>query len=129
MKTTPAVLPQPESSNLVVAISTPPVLFTQEMVSITKQEHIELTHQANYWQAQHSKAKEKITQLEQKVLCLEGKVKDLKNRLFGKHSEKSKYSGSSEKDEAVDPPKRPRGQQPNSKGHGRTTRPDLPVAT
>ncbi len=104
MKTTQAVLPQPESSNLVVAISTPPVLFTQEMVSITKQEHIELTHQANYWQAQHSKAKEKITQLEQKVLCLEGKVKDLKNRLFGKHSEKSKYSGSSEKDEAVDPP-------------------------
>jgi len=55
----------------------------------------------------------------------EGKIRDLKNRVFGKKSEK-KNSGKKECGTKPTEDKRPRGQQPGSKGHGRTTRPYLP---
>ncbi|MCP4344322.1 MAG: hypothetical protein GY795_02210 [Desulfobacterales bacterium] len=55
----------------------------------------------------------------------EGQIRDLKNRLFGKKSEKKKTS-TSEGNLKPSNPKRPRGQQPGSKGHERTERPDLP---
>ncbi len=41
--------------------------FSQKMVSITQQEHIELKSQVNYYKAQFSIAKEKITKLEQVI--------------------------------------------------------------
>lgn len=104
-----------------------PTPFSQEMVTLCKQEHIELIHQINYWQAQHAKAKEKIEQLEQESLRKDGKIKDLQNRLFGRRSEKSNNNPPSEKGEPKNSQKKPRGQQPNSKGHGRTARLDLPV--
>ena len=104
---------------------TTPVPFAQEVV-LTKQEHIKLVHQINYWQAQYAQAKKKIAQLEQENLQQKGKIKDLQNRLFGKHSEK----GTSQTSKQIKPDgtsKRPRGQQPNSTGHGRTKRPDLHI--
>ncbi|MES9906474.1 MAG: IS66 family transposase [Sedimenticola sp.] len=97
------------------------------MVSISRQEYIDLTQQINYWKAQHAKAKEKVEQLKQEILCLAGKIKDLQNRLFGKRCEKNNRKGASEKGSPEDAPRKPRGQQPNSKGHGRTKRPDLPI--
>jgi transposase len=128
MKTTQAVLPRPEPPNSpLVPEDSPPVPFSQKMVTITKQEHIELIHQINYWQAQHAQAKNRIAQLEQEKRYQDGKIKDLQNRLFGKRSEKNNSSGPAEKDKPEDPPKRPRGQQSNSTGHGRTKRPDLPI--
>jgi len=105
------------------AITSP---FEQEMVSIMKQEYIKLTSQINYWKAQHAIAKEKITKLEQKILFNKGQIKDLRNRLFGKRSEK-KSSPKSEKNNSANSSNRSRGQQNNSVGHGRTHRPDLPV--
>lgn len=100
--------------------------FEQERVSITKQEYIKLTTQVNYWKAQHALAKKKITKLKQKILFEEGQIKDLRNRLFGKRSEK-KSSPKSEKNDSANSSRRSRGQQNNSVGHGRTHRPDLPV--
>ena len=100
--------------------------FEQEMVSITKQDYINLTSQKNYWQALHAKAKEKISVLEQEIHYKEGQIKDLRKRLFGKRSEK-KSASKSEKKNSADSSNRSRGQQKNSKGHGRTKRPDLPV--
>ena len=100
--------------------------FEQEMVSITKQDYIKLTTQTNYWQAQHAKAKEKITNLEQKIHYKNGQIKDLQNRLFGKRSEKQS-SPKSEKNNSPNSSNRSRGQQQNSAGHGRTVRPDLAV--
>ena len=97
------------------------------MVILSKQEHIDLIHQINYWKAQHAKAKEKIGQLKQEALHQAGKIKDLQNRLFGKSSEKNNGKPSSEKVLPKDSPKKPRGQQPDSKGHGRTGRPNLPI--
>jgi len=100
--------------------------FEQEMVSITKQDYIKLTSQISYWKAQHNIAKEKIAKLAQKLHFREGQVKDLRNRLFGKRSEK-KSSPKSEKNNSANSSNRPRGQQNNSVGHGRTHRPDLPI--
>ena len=94
-------------------------------IFISEKEYLELKSEVGYWRAMHEKAilREKI--LKQTVKEQEGKIRDLKNRLFGKKSEKK----NSNKDEAPSKPstsKRPRGQQPGSKGHGRTVRPDLP---
>jgi transposase len=127
METTSPVLHQPEPpSPPLIPEGLPPAPFSQETVTISKQEHIELIHQINYWKAQHAKAKEKIAQLEQENLRKDGKIKDLQNRLFGKRSEKTSTQAS-EQGKPKGSPKKPRGQQPNSTGHGRTQRPNLPI--
>ncbi len=100
--------------------------FSQEWITITKQEHIELKSQASYWKAQHDQVKIKLEKANQKISEYLGKIKDLKNRVFGKKTEKGK-STSENKDNPGTDPKRPRGQQQFSQGHGRTERPDLPV--
>jgi transposase len=101
--------------------------FSQQWVTITKQEHIDLTSRASYWEAQHARVKSQLEELKQDNLLKEAKIKDLQNRLFGKKSEKNSPL-QSEKDRQEDTvSKRRRGQQPGSVGHGRTQRPDLPV--
>jgi len=118
--TTPQGLRQPLGKDAVPASP-----FSQERVTITKEEHINLIHQAKYWKAQHTQLKKKCVKLEEESLHKDAKIKDLQNRLFGKKSEKnglakSESSGSSSTG-------RQRGQQPGSNGHGRTSRPDLPI--
>ena len=90
-------------------------------IVISEKEYLELKSEVGYWRAMHEKAilREKI--LKQTVKEQEGKIRDLKGRLFGKKSEKKNSS----KDGNTPKPstsKRPRGQQPGSKGHGRTVR-------
>jgi len=114
-----------------------------------------LRQQANYWQAQHARAveresvlKEKVLQLQKTVrwqekLCkeqagkleaLEAKVVLLDRMVFGKKSEKTKGKKSpkgdgsdSDWDSKEAGGKRPRGQQPGAKGHGRKRRENLPT--
>jgi len=95
-------------------------------VVILEKEYLELKSAVGYWRAMHAKAiiREKI--LQQKIKEQEGQIRDLRHRIFGKKTEKS--NASDEKGNPKDPkPKRPRGQQPGSEGHGLTERPDLPV--
>ena len=101
--------------------------FSQQWVTITKQEHIDLTSRASYWEAQHARAKSKIEKLRQEAILKDAKIKDLQNRLFGKKSEKNSPLKSEKDGQGDTPSKRKRGQQPGSQGHGRTQRPDLPV--
>jgi transposase len=103
----------------------PPSPFSQEWVTITKQEHIELNARANYWEAQHARVKSQLEQAKQENSLKDAKIRDLQNRLFGKKSEKD-TAGKSEKGNDT-PSKRNRGQQPGSCGHGRTERSNLPV--
>lgn len=100
--------------------------FAQQLVTITKQEHIELRHRANYLEAQLSRAQSKIKDLEQQVLLKEAKIKDLQNRLFGKKSEKG-TTAKSEKGNSGSQSNRTRGQQSGNRGHGRTQRAHLPI--
>jgi transposase len=101
--------------------------FANEMVVLTKQVHIDLKRQVNYYKAQHKSALERITFLTKQVENEKAKVRDLNQRLYGKKTEKTtKKSEKNDKSDTTSP-KRLRGQQPGSKGHGRTQRPDLPV--
>jgi hypothetical protein len=120
--------PPPERRQSLVALDEGRAsAFSQQWVTITKQEHIDLTSRASYWEAQHARAKSEIEKLRQEAILKDAKIKDLQNRLFGKKSEKNSPL-KSEKDGKEDTPsKRKRGQQPGSQGHGRTKRPDLPI--
>jgi hypothetical protein len=103
-----------------------PTPFAQQWVVITKQERIELNWPASYWEAQHAQVKTQMEALKEENRLKDAKIKDLQNRLFGKKSEKNNPL-KSEKGKADTSSKRKRGQQPGSKGHGRTPHPDLPV--
>ncbi len=93
-------------------------------ILIPEKEYLELKSEVGYWKIMHGKAVLREKKLKQTVKEKEGQIRDLRSRLFGNKSEKkssTKDEGSSRSSE----PKRPRGQQPGSKGHGRTDRPDL----
>ncbi len=94
-------------------------------IFITEKEYLELKWEVGYWQSMHKKALSREEALKKIIKEQEGKIRDLKNRVFGKKSEK-KSSGKKECGAKPTEVKRPRGQQPGSKGHGRTTRPYLP---
>src|SRR5919198_1779929 len=99
--------------------------FSQQRVVLTKQAYIELTWKANYWQAQHARSVEREAALTAKVASLEATIRDLTQRLYGTKSEKSAGAD----DASVSSPSRPRprGQQPGSKGQGRSERSALLV--
>lgn len=99
--------------------------FAHEQILIRKAEYIDLRWQAGYWKSQHLRDKRRIEELEQEVLLKEGRIKYLENLLFGKKSEK-KGSKSSEAQKSGRS-SRPRGQQKDAPGHGRTPCPDLPI--
>jgi transposase len=99
--------------------------FAREMVLIPKQELIELRCQAAYWEAQHARAKEKLDAQAAELLLKDAEIKDLKNRLFGKKSEKNTSSGSESSQDSSS--RKARGQQQGTPGHPRTPRPNLPV--
>ena len=99
--------------------------FSQQRVVLTKQAYIELTWKANYWQAQHARSVEREAALTAKVASLEATIRDLTQRLYGTKSEKSAGPDKTNKTKPSSP--RPRGQQPGSKGHGRSDRSALLV--
>jgi hypothetical protein len=55
--------------------------FSEQWVTITKQEHIELNWRANYWEAQHSRVKAQLEEAKQEIILRDAKIKDLQNRL------------------------------------------------
>jgi hypothetical protein len=99
--------------------------FAQQSVMLTKQTYIELTWKANYWQAQHARSVEREAALTAKVASLEATIRDLTQRLYGTKSEKS--ADPDDADESKPSRLRQRGQQPGSKGHGRSDRSALLV--
>src|SRR5256712_6344748 len=99
--------------------------FSQQSVVLTKQAYIELTWKANYWQAQHARSVEREAALTAQVASLEATIRDLTQRLYGTKSEKSAGPDAAAASKPASP--RPRGQQPGSKGHGRSERSALLV--
>jgi len=94
-------------------------------ILISEQEYLELKSLVGYWQAMHKKAILREKKLKQIIMEQEGQIRDLRNRVFGKKSEKKSSSKDEDKSKS-DKPKYPRGQQPGSEGHGLTERPNLP---
>ena len=121
MEGTATICPTPAPSRARVCIDNEQASpFSQQWVTITRQEHIDLKWRASYWEAQHARLKFQLEEVRQDNLVKDAKIKDLQNRLFGRKSEKDRRL-KSEKDGPDDSqPKRKRGQQPGSAGHGRT---------
>jgi transposase len=98
--------------------------FSSEIITLPKIEYIQLRWETQYWKKQHGLAVEREQARKADNECLQARIRDLTQRLYGKKSEKgtNKSEGRKNKD-----PKRPRGQQEKSKGHGRTLLENLPV--
>jgi len=99
--------------------------FSQQTVVLTKQAYIELTWQANYWRAQHARLVEREAALKAEVEALQATIRDLTQRLYGTKSEQSTGPDGAGASKPTSP--RKRGQQPGSRGHGRSDRSALPV--
>src|SRR5712692_32735 len=99
--------------------------FSQQTVVLTKQAYIELTWQANYWRAQHARLLEREAALQAAVEALQATIRDLTQRLYGTKSEQSASPDGAGAPTPTSP--RQRGQQPGSRGHGRSDRSALPV--
>ena len=118
-KSLPLYTPEIYDQVIDLPVEKPPLIL------ISEKEYLELKSEVGYWQAMHKKAISRENKLKQTVKEQEGKIRDLKSRLFGKKSEKKSSSKDENKSDSSTSD-RPRGQQPGSKGHGRTSRPDLP---
>jgi hypothetical protein len=99
--------------------------FSQQTVVLTKQAYIQLTWEAHYWRRQHERLVERETALKAEVEALQATIRALNQRLYGTKSEKSAGPDDTEKSKPAPP--RHRGQQPGSKGHGRSDRSALLV--
>jgi transposase len=98
--------------------------FAQVMVSISQQEYVQLKWDAHYWQMSHRRAVDREAELKARIETLQALVRDLRQRLFGRKTEKS--TAQSEQQRKPPQAKRPRGQQPGSRGHGRVDFSHLP---
>ncbi len=112
-------------SDLATGNSNDATPFSQQTVVLTKQAYIELTWQANYWRAQHARLVEREAALKAEVEALQATIRDLTQRLYGTKSEQSTGPDGAGASKPTSP--RKRGQQPGSRGHGRSDRSALPV--
>lgn len=98
--------------------------FAEMLVSISKQEYVQLKWDAQYWQMQHQRTLSREAELKARIEALRAQVRDLRQRLFGRKTEKS--SAQSEQ-QSQPQSKRARGQQRGSVGHGRVDFSHLPA--
>jgi len=101
--------------------------FSQIFMTLTQEEYVQFKWDANYWKRQYKQVKQKNEDLKLELESAHARIRDLKQRLYGKKTEKgvSKRDNSGIRNRTGAP--RSRGQQKGSKGHGRTLRPDLPI--
>jgi transposase len=113
-----------------------PTLFSQQRVTLSKQEHIELVMQARSWRSLHERAvrrnewlhkllRRRHEQAQQRESALRGeldlaqaKIRDLQLRMYGRKSEQRWAVESRVRERAAS--LRARGQQRGARGHART---------
>lgn len=116
-----SILPQVRStSELVPGHEGRATPFSQQTIVLTKQAYIQLKWEAHYWRRQHERLVEREAALKAEVEALQATIRDVNQRLYGTKSEKS--AGPDAADASKPSRPRPRGQQPGSKGHGRSDR-------
>jgi hypothetical protein len=103
------------------------VLHSCLIIRALQQQVVELRCQANYWRAQHQRAVQRVAALTADVQQLQGEIRDLKRRLFGRKSETSSATEPKTTPPDQNHKKRKRGQQPGSTGHGRRNHDHLPT--
>lgn len=90
-------------------------------------QRIELRLQANYYRSQHQRALQREAALKEQVQHLQGEIRELKRRIFGRKSETS--SATKPTSPANNRKPRSRGQQSGSQGHGRRHHDHLPTTS
>jgi transposase len=121
--------------------------YADAVVSLSRQEHIELVWAANYWKSEHRRAAERALSIEalcqerlreaaqraqereaallREVAAAQARIRDLEQRLFGRKTERA--SVIDDKHRGAAGGSRPRGQQRGAPGHGRSRQAHLPV--
>ena len=114
-------------------------------------EYVQLRHEANYRRRMHERAVERaqwierqhqhelaksrareaaqqtvIATLRSEIEMLQAKVRDLRQRVFGTHTEQSRVVNPGVAAQGAPLPRRPRGQQRGQRGHGRRLASQLP---
>jgi len=101
---------------------------TEELTSYQLQA-VDYKQQAHYWKEQFSRSKERESELKSEITELKAKPRKREQQLFGKKTEKTV---SKSEIQAINTkqskPKKSRGQQPGSQGHGRRDYSHLPEA-
>ena len=110
--------PSPSNSTQQPDSGTKETPFAQSCAHLTKQQYIQLKWDSRYWQRQHERAIVREAALKKELESAQAEIRDLKQRLYGKHSEKSSLP--SEAQAGDQKSRRPRGQARGSKGHDRT---------
>jgi len=132
---------KPEGSS--DALITP---FSLETITLSKQDYIQLISERNRFQSLHARAvkrsqwyqkrchallhyakaqtSKRELELSAALVTAHAKIRDLNQRVFGRHSERSKGRNEAQKPCAT---KRPRGHQKGTKNHGRSMLTGLPV--
>jgi len=120
--------------------------FSLETITLTKRDYIQLISDRNRFQELHARAvkrgrwyqdryrvllhyanektSKREVQLTAELVTAHAKIRDLKQRVFGRHSERSKGRNEGHKTCAT---QRPRGHQKGAKSHGRSMLSGLPV--
>ena len=88
-------------------------------VRVDKEEYISLRWAAAYWKARHREAVRREVDLKSNNEKLRARIRELEGRLYGGRSERRVCEGKSPSRRPVSA--RPRGQQPESRGHGRSS--------
>ena len=89
---------------------------------------IELRLQANYYRSQHQRAVQREADLAEEVQRLQGEIRELKRRLYGRKSETSAATKPrSPANDNNNGKTRSRGQHQGGKGHGRCHHDHLPT--
>lgn len=99
----------------------------QSRHSAQKQEMIEYKSKANYWETQFQKLKSREIELLSEVDELKAKLRKRERELFGRKSEKPTAVSEKNPSASQVEPKKKRGQQFGSSGHGRRNYSHLPT--
>jgi len=132
---------KPESSDALVAPT-----FSQETITLTKQEYLQLINERNSYKGLHAQAvkrglwyqeryralllygkeqsSKRESELTAELVKAHAKIRDLNQRVFGRHGEQGKGRHEAKKTCSA---KRPRGHQKGAKNHGRSMVTGLPV--
>lgn len=101
--------------------------FAARTITIPYMDYVALKSDASYWKAQHARVIVREEELKEQLKHKEAIIRDLNQRLYGKHSEKSRSKAEVNPNDKENKSKQPKGQQKGTPGHGRTQRQNLPV--
>lgn len=101
--------------------------FDSRTITLPYADYIALKAEASYWKAQHARVIVREEELKEQLKHKEAIIRDLNQRLYGKHSEKGGSKADANSNGKRGKSSKSKGQQKGTAGHGRTQRPNLAV--